>query len=301
MSRRRAYAGLVLAVVFWGASFVAAKMALRELSPATLTFARFGVGLIVLLATVLLRKDFRPVARRDLPLLALLGLLGVAFHQWLQATGLQTAAASISSWIVATIPIFVALLGRAFLGERLGWWRVLGIGIAGAGTIEVASGGQLSALVSGQAGTVGDALMAISAVNWAVFTILSKRVLSGGDGGNAGKASPLTNTLVMMAFGWLATLPWAAWDGGWRALSSLSGQGWVALLFLGVACSGLAYLFWYDGLRVVDATQVGGFLYLEPLVTSVLALPLLGEPLSAALGLGGAAILLGVWMVNRHA
>ena len=299
LSRRWAYAGLGLAVIFWGASFVAAKIALRELTPAALTCARFGIGLLVLLGTVLLRRDFRPVPRRDLPPLFLLGLIGVALHQWLQATGLQTAAASVSSWIVTTIPIFVALLGWIFLGERLGPWRALGIGIAGLGTLVVASGGGLAGWVSGQVGTVGDALMAVSALNWAVFTVLSKRVLTG-NGEEAGKqASPLTKTLIMMAFGWLATLPWVALDGGWRALGSLSGAGWAALLFLGVACSGLAYLFWYDALQVVDATQVGAFLYLEPLVTSLLALPLLGEPLTAALGLGGATILIGVWMVHR--
>jgi drug/metabolite transporter (DMT)-like permease len=298
LSRRWAYAGLGLAVIFWGASFVAAKIALRELTPAALTCARFGIGLLVLLATAWLRRDFRPVARRDLPLLFLLGLIGVALHQWLQATGLQTAAASVSSWIVATIPIFVALLGWVFLRERLGPWRALGIGLAGAGTVAVASGGRLIGLISGQVGTVGDALMAVSALNWAVFTVLSKRVLTS-DGKTGQEASPLSKTLVMMAFGWLATLPWAALDGGWRGLGSLSIGGWAALLFLGVACSGLAYLFWYDALQVVDATQVGAFLYLEPLVTSLLALPLLGEPLTAALGLGGATILIGVWMVNR--
>jgi drug/metabolite transporter (DMT)-like permease len=298
VSRRWTYAGLGLAVIFWGASFVAAKIALRELTPAALTCARFGIGLLVLLGTVLLRRDSRPVPRRDLPLLFLLGLIGVALHQWLQATGLQTAAASVSSWIVTTIPIFVALLGWIFLGERLGRWRALGIGIAGVGTLVVASGGRLAGLVSGQVGTVGDALMAVSALNWAVFTVLSKRVLTS-DGETGQEASPLTKTLIMMAFGWLATLPWVALDRGWRGLGSLSIGGWAALLFLGAACSGLAYLFWYDALQLVDATQVGAFLYLEPLVTSLLALPLLGEPLTAALGLGGATILIGVWMVNR--
>jgi drug/metabolite transporter (DMT)-like permease len=61
----------------------------------------------------------------------------------------------------------------------------------------------------------------------------------------------------------------------------------------------LAYLFWYAALEVIDATQVGSFLYLEPVVTSLVAFPVLGEPISASLLGGGAAILLGLWAVNR--
>ncbi len=76
-------------------------------------------------------------------------------------------------------------------------------------------------------------------------------------------------------------------------------RGWVAVGFLGLACSGLGYLFWFDGLEAIDATQVGSFLYLEPLVTTALAAPMLGEPVTAAVLLGGAAILFGVWLVGR--
>ena len=71
------------------------------------------------------------------------------------------------------------------------------------------------------------------------------------------------------------------------------------MAFLGVGCSGLAYLFWYDTLDRIDATQAGVFLYFGPLVTALLAWPMLGEAISGPMVAGGAAILVGVWMVNR--
>jgi len=71
--------------------------------------------------------------------------------------------------------------------------------------------------------------------------------------------------------------------------------------FLGVFCSGLGYIFWYDALQALPTAQAGAFVYLEPFVTVVVAALVLSEPLLVASLLGGGIILLGVWMVQRTA
>ena len=73
------------------------------------------------------------------------------------------------------------------------------------------------------------------------------------------------------------------------------------MLFLGIFCSGLAYIAWYDGLQVIAASKIGAFLYLEPLVAVIVASFILSEPVTWASLLGGAVILLGVYLVNRPA
>ena len=303
MRRLWTYVGLILTVIFWGASFIATKIVLLELTPATIVVIRFGVGFLVLLITVGLRQEIKPVHRRKLPFLALLGFLGITFHQWLQVTGLKSTAATITAWVIATTPVFVALLGWAILGERLSKQQVAGIALAAGGAVTVVSGGDLLALTSGRVGTMGDIMIAISAINWAVFTVLSKRALGISspdvDKDAAANGSPITVMLYVMGFGLAFSLPWALVDGGWRALATISIQGWWALIFLGVACSGLAYLFWFKALDVMPVTQAGVFLYLEPLVTAVLAGPMLGESTTTITALAGAAILLGVWLVNQ--
>jgi drug/metabolite transporter (DMT)-like permease len=291
-----AYIGLGLTVAFWGASFVALKVLLRELGPATITVVRFAVGLAVLFAVSAARRQLQAPGARDVPWLALLGFLGITLHQWLQATGLLSASASVTSWIVASIPVFVALLGWLVLRERLGRWRVAGILLAAAGVSLVVSDGDLRGLLAGTTGTPGDVLIAFSAVNWAVFTILSKRFMQSGTA-----LRPVTMMLYVMGFGWAFSLVWLGLAGKSEAFLSLSADGWWAMAFLGIACSGLAYLFWYDALDRIDATQAGVFLYFGPLVTAALAWPLLGEPIGGAMLAGGAAILAGVWMVNRPA
>ena len=295
MDRKKliAFAEVSIAVVVWGASFIATKVALREVSPVTIVWLRFAMGVVILGAAVVARKQFALVPRKELGYFALLGFLGIAFHQWLQSNGLVTAQATTTAWIVATTPVFMALLGWMALKERLRAGQVVGIGLAAVGVLLVVSKGEAAALVGGRFGAPGDFLVLISAVNWAVFSALSKRGLQN---------HPATRmTFYVMAFGWLFTSVLLFAGPGLSEISRLTPDGWWGVGFLGVACSGLAYIFWYDALQIVPASQIGVFLYVEPLVAVVVAAIVLGEAMTLAALLGGAIILFGVWLVNRPA
>ncbi|MBN2387707.1 MAG: DMT family transporter [Anaerolineales bacterium] len=281
----------LFAVAVWGASFVATKIALRYIPPVTVAWLRFTIGVTILGAAVGLRRQWQRIQPGDLLSFALLGFLGVAFHTWLQAVGLQTARATTTSWIVASIPIFIALLGWIFLHERLHWTQVLGIALAALGVVLVISGGAPGGLFSGQCATSGDLLILLSAPNWAVFTVLSRRALQ-----NTPAALML---FYVMAFGWAFLSGLFVVQGGWAGLPAMALDGWLGIAFLGAFCSGLAYIFWYDALKVLPAARTGAFLYLEPLFTLVVAAAVLGEEFLLATSLGGLAILLGVWLTNR--
>jgi drug/metabolite transporter (DMT)-like permease len=288
-----AQAEVLIAVIVWGASFIATKVALREVSPITVVWLRFTMGVVVLGAAVLARRQWERVGRRDLASFAGLGFLGITFHQWLQSNGLVTAQATTTAWIVATIPVFMAILGWAVLKERLRWDQVAGIALAAAGVLVVVAGGDLAALRRGSFGSRGDLLVLLSAVNWAVFSALSKRGL---------RRYPATlMTFCVMAFGCLFNSVLLLRGPGLSELGHLSGNGWLAMVFLGVACSGLAYIFWYDALQVIPAAELGVFLYVEPLVAVGVAAVVLGEAMTLVAIGGGVVILLGVWLVNRRA
>ena len=107
--------------------------------------------------------------------------------------------------------------------------------------------------------------------------------------------------LWLMFFGWLLTLPFFALTQGWNDLPALSLPGALAISFLGVFCSGVAYIFWFDALSAIDAAQASAFIYLEPFVTVVVATLVLGEALTPISLIGGVAIILGVYLVNRPA
>ena len=103
----------------------------------------------------------------------------------------------------------------------------------------------------------------------------------------------------VMLTGWLFTTALFLAGPGPSDLAHLTSRGWTAVFFLGIFCSGLAYVFWYDALRELPASEVGAYLYIEPVVAVGVAAVLLGESFTLAALAGGFAILLGVWMVSR--
>jgi drug/metabolite transporter (DMT)-like permease len=290
---RRAWAviELTLAVIFWGVSFVATKVALEDVEPVTVVWLRFAIGVGMLGIAVLARRQRKKMLHSDIGYFALLGFLGITFHQWLQSTGLQTAQATTTAWIVATTPIFMALLGWLLLRESLNAAQILGITLAALGVILVVSNGDFSTLVGGQFGAPGDLLVLISAPNWAVFSVLSRRGLQ--------RYAAAQMVFYIMVFGLLFTTVLFLLGPGFADIANLSTRGWAAIVFLGVFCSGLAYIFWYDGLEALPVAQVGAFVYLEPFITVVFAALFLKEPLLLSSVLGGITILIGVWLVQK--
>jgi drug/metabolite transporter (DMT)-like permease len=286
------YLEALFAVIVWGASFIATKVALRDISPITVVWLRFAMGVIILGMAVTARRQFAFPKRDEWLYLALLGFLGITLHQWLQSTALTTSRASTTAWIVATIPVFMALLGWLVLKENLAWLQTGGIVLAAFGVILVVSNGDLASLRLGQFGAPGDILVLVSALNWAVFSALSRRGL---------KTHPAARMMFyVMAFGWLFTSILFFIDPRLGEIPQLTSDGWLGLAFLGIFCSGLAYIAWYDALQVLPAAQLGAFLYLEPLVAVAIAALILAEAITWATLLGGAIILLGVWLVNNH-
>jgi drug/metabolite transporter (DMT)-like permease len=286
------YLEVLFAVVVWGASFIATKVALTDLSPITIVWIRFAMGVVILGIAVAVRRQFALPNKNEWGYFALLGFLGITFHQWLQSNGLITSEASTTAWIVATTPVFMALLGWLVLKEGLDWVKSLGILLAFLGVLAVVSDGNLASISVGRFGAPGDVLILVSAVNWAVFSTLSRRGL---------KAYPASLMMFyVMALGWVFTSLLFIPTDGISEIPRLTSNGWIGVLFLGIFCSGLAYIAWYDALQVLSAAQTGVFLYIEPLVAVAVAAIVLAEPITWGSLFGGAVILVGVWLVNRE-
>jgi drug/metabolite transporter (DMT)-like permease len=106
--------------------------------------------------------------------------------------------------------------------------------------------------------------------------------------------------LYVMAWGWAFVSLLYALSAPATDLSDLTPSGWIAITFLGIFCSGIAYIFWYDALQELPASQVGAFLYVEPLVAVIVAAVVLHESLYLAAIVGGGAILGGVWLASKQ-
>ncbi len=282
----------LFAVVVWGASFIATKIAVGQISPIAVVWIRFAMGIPILFVAVAMRKQFAFPKGREWLYFALLGFLGISFHQWLQSNGLQTAQATTTAWIVATSPAFIAVLGWLALKEKLKLIQTAGIVLAMIGVLVVVSKGNFANVAIGNFGTVGDFLILISSVNWAVFSIISRHGL---------KTHPSTRlTFWVMTIGWLITSVAFFAGKSYTEIPLLDSRGWWALIFLGIFTTGFAYIAWFDALAQLPSAQTGAFLFIEPLSSMVVAAIVLKEQVTLAAILGGAVILFGIWLVNRQ-
>jgi len=278
------------AVVMWGVSFVATKAALREVSPVTLIFTRFALGVAVLFLILKLRRESLIPPRDTWPMLALMGFVGIFVHQMVQAHALTLTTAVRTGWLIGLTPIWSAVLAAAFLGESFGPRKILGLFLGLIGALLVVTRGELSSRVLTLPATRGDLLILASTVNWAIYSILGRDTLK-----RLGSARAIA---AAMFLGWAMLVPFFVGAAGWQEYRGLSPTTVIAIVFLGVGCSGLGYLFWYAALERIDTSQVAAFLYLEPLVTLLAAVALLGEPVAIATIAGGVLVLLGVLTVQ---
>ncbi|HET7434782.1 MAG TPA: EamA family transporter [Thermoanaerobaculia bacterium] len=270
-----------LAVVFWGISFVATKAALGEVSPVTLIFSRFAIGALLLLAIV---RELPPW--REWRWLALMGFVGVFVHQMLQSYALTMTSATNCGWLIGLTPIWSAVLSAFVTRERFGFWKIVGLAGGFAGALLVITRGEFSARILALPSTKGDLLILLSTFNWAIYSVLGHDTIR--------RLGPRRATSGAMLAGVLMLSPFFIAKAGWREWPNLSLTGWSAILFLGIGCSALGYLFWYGALQHVEVSRVAALLYAEPLVTFAAAVLLLGERVSGTVIAGGILVLLSV-------
>jgi drug/metabolite transporter (DMT)-like permease len=268
-------------------------VALREVHPFTLLTFRFGIGGLLLLLVQLQRNRafLKAFSSKDWVSIIFLAIVGISGHTLLQAYGLLYTSAMDTGCIVAIMPIFIAIAACLFLGERISARRMIGILVGFFGILLVISKGVFSLSIFRFDSTFGDTLVFISAITWTAFTVGGRGFLS--------RFSPLAAITPVMIVGCLTTLPFAWLEVDWGTLFRLSLAAWTGILFLGVFCSGLAYLFWYSALEKKDSSIVGVYLYLEPLVTLIGAYFLLKEEIHWITLAGGGMILFGVYLATK--
>lgn len=278
----------LLSVSFWGVSFVSAKAVLGKLDPYSLLVLRFGIGALFLLIILLINRSRLRISVGYIPHLVVLGILGVFIHQVLQATSLLTINASSAGWLISFSPIFTVLLSVLFLHEKMDVKKALGMLVAITGVFIVTttrSGHSFEFALN-----IGFILMILSTLNWAVYSILLKKLQI--------PYPALVVTFYMSLIGFILTLPFMVRNKGWESIPLLTQTEWAHLLFLGIFVSGIGYWYWGKALEVLDASRVSIFIYLEPLVTLIAAIILLHEKFILISAAGGIIIMIGVAIVN---
>ncbi len=290
--QRRALAmGLLSCVaIIWGGSFIAARVALRDLTPTTLATVRFIMASILFLPFLVASPRYR-ASWSSIPKLTAFGLLAVTFYFIFQYNGVARTSASLSAIVITLSPLVVVIMSAAFLHERLKRSQTGGIVLATAGAVLLVSRGSVEA--GGSDYWIGVLFLILNVLAWGLYNILGKRALE--------SQHPMTLTAYMTILGALCLIPFAIADGGLSALPAASVATWWALAYLVVLCSVVAYVAYNYALRILPASQASVFQFLNPVAASLLAHVLLDEPLTLITAAGGIMAIAGVYLANRSA
>lgn len=278
---------LLLAAVIWGSAFVATKVCLQHMRPLDLMALRFAIGVPVLLAVVIIQRiPLTPVLRSRG---WIVGGMVLAAHFFIQITGIQYTTATNTGWLIATTPLAMTLLAWAVLREPIRPAFLAGIGVASAGIVLLVSRGRLSDL--SWMASPGDWLVLASAHTWALYSIATRRL--------AGMYHPLAVTVAVLLPVALASVAAFVLSGKANLVLQLPLTVALALLFLSIFATAIAHWFWQVGIGRLGAAQGGLFLFIEPLATTAVAVPLLHEPFGLAGASGAALVIAGVWWAQR--
>jgi drug/metabolite transporter (DMT)-like permease len=285
------YLRLVLMAAMWGGVFVAGRTLALQAPPFTGGALRFLVASAVLVPLVYAREGgLPPLGPRERRTMVLLGATGVFAFSGFFFAGLERVPAARGVLIMALNPTGTALGMWLVFRERLDASRWLGIALALAGVAVVIARGDLAQLFAGALGP-GELLLFGSAAGWVSYTIIGRQIL--------GKVSVLATTTYATLAGTAMLVVAALLERPWHAVVALDAKGWVAVAYLGVFGSVLAFLFFYEGVRRIGPSRASIFINLVPVFGVTFAALLLGEPILASMIVGGMMVIGGVMLTNR--
>ncbi|MBA4116433.1 MAG: DMT family transporter [Rubrobacter sp.] len=279
---------LILAALFWGLNFAATKYTADFLPQLFIVAFRFVVGGLLLLLVLRLLEPESKLRRKDvLPMMGL-GLFGIGAAQTGFTYGVSLTSAASTGLVFATAPVWGMLLGFLLGQERPNRRGILGVGLCILGVAVVFYGG----LGSEEDSLVGDTIILVAALCVGGYTVLSMRMLE--------HHSPLAVATYPTLFGGpavlilsLPSLPAVEWG-------SLGFGPWMALGYSAVFATAFAFAAWQRGISRIGANRVLVYQYLITLTGVSSGVIFFGENIGPDKILGGAIILLGVYLARRQ-
>ena len=279
------------ATVIWSGNFIVARLLNQSIEPATLSLLRWGVAFLGLLPFAWRSAWADRVAiRRSLPTMIPMALLGVTAFNALLYTGARTTSALNLSLIATSTPVFIILLARIFLREKLSAKKILGLASALAGVLLLITGGEPSRLLGLQF-SAGDLWMTLAAVLFAAYSIMVRRF--------SGKLSPAVFLLTLIGTGFVFLLPWAGWEYAVSGAPQLTAGAVCAIIYVGLGASLAAYAMWNSAVASIGPSLAGLIYYSLPLFSGVAAFLFLGEPMGLVHLASAGCILGGIVLATR--
>jgi drug/metabolite transporter (DMT)-like permease len=293
---------LFIMAVIWGINFVVVKYATRIFPPVAFTGMRVGTAALFLVIFALMRRGatdgagerasgrsaFASLTRTDIVHLLVFGFLGNGLYQLFFVHGVARTRAGNAALIIAAAPAFIALIARARGMERVRTRTLLGIALSVTGVGLVMFGSAQPG--NGEPTLLGSVLVFFGVLCWSFYTILLQPYTTRIDVWRLSAITMVGGAVPLM----IASAPSIAridW-------SKVSAGAWLALLYSSVLSMGVAYIFWYRGLRILGPTRTAVYANLQPIVALLVAWAIIGEIPTVFQSVGAATIIAGVFLTR---
>ncbi|MCP4438746.1 MAG: EamA family transporter [Aureispira sp.] len=285
-----AHISMFLVALFYASNFTIAKQVMPEyIQPFGFIVLRVIAASILfwISHTLFIREK---VENKDMLWMALCAVFGVAVNQLMFFKGLNLTTPINGALIMLTTPILVLLISAVALKERITSLKVIGISLGVIGALVLIWGNSTSTVPNAPNPLLGNIFIGINAASYACYLILIKPLMA--------KYHPITILKWIFSIGLLYVLPFGL--GEFRAIewSTFSTNIWLAVIYVLVVVTFLAYLFNAAALKVVNPSVVGTYIYLQPLLAGTIAVLAGQDSITWRLVAAGALIFVGVYMVS---
>ncbi len=285
------YLKLFLAALFWGGTFVAARVVAQHVGPYSASFLRFFTASAFLIALLILKEGRIPRLKRHQVIPAvLLGMTGVFAYNVFFFLGMKTISAGRASLITATTPVFISLLSSLFFRERLDCRKAAGILVCLTGaTIVISRGDPLSQFTGGVGW--GEVYIFGCVASWVAYSLVGKVVMK--------DFSALAAVTYSCLIGGAALFVPACGEDLPGLIGGFSPGDWTGIVYLGFFGTVLGFLWYYEGIEKVGPARASVFINFVPVSGVFFGWLILGEAINLSLIAGAVLVLAGVMLTNR--
>lgn len=289
----RGFLALLVWVVIGSFAPIAIKEALKEMPAITVNFFRFVIAVCVVLP-FFLRENRGKLGKKDILSLLAVGSLGGVFNTTLYAIGLQYTSATLAQVLYTLTPLCVAGMQYLLYREKLLFYQVVGISIGLIGVIFLYYQSLFSHDVLSIGTPLGNIIILAAVFFWSLYGIFSKHISK--------KYSPLTISFASFVSAVIGLFPLVVYEGYITShnLFALSPSVYLSLFFLGTISSVVTYFLYQYGVKHTTALTASLVFYISPILVSIPAVIILHEQLTAALLVGSAITLFGVFLATMY-
>lgn len=277
----------IIAIFIWGTTFVSTKILLKYLNPEEILLFRFLLAFLILL--VLYPRRIKVVSFKEELLFLMLGLTGIALYFWTENIALKFTYASNVGLISSSIPIFTALIAHATTkDEKFTANFLMGFIVSMTGIFMVIYNSRVLKL-----NPIGDILALTSAVMFAVYSVLIRKVSS--------RYNPLIITRKIFFYGVLSILPIVLIkDISISKLYIFNINIYGNLVFLALLASVFCFLIWNKSVMIIGSVKATNYIYLVPLIAMITSVIVINEKVNSIMIIGGFLIFIGVYINNKN-